>query len=133
MEMGSKIQLHRQPILPLRPLEKPAEKANKTKKDETPSFKEILQSKIFEKSGLKFSKHAQERLISRNINLNESDIVKINNAVDKAAEKGVRDSLILFNEVAFVISIKNRTVITAVDGENLKENVFTNIDGAVII
>lgn len=133
MKMGSKIQLHRQPILPLRPLEKPAEEANKTKKDKTPSFKEILQSKIFEKSGLKFSKHAQERLISRNINLNETDIIKINNAVDRAAEKGVRDSLILFNEVAFVISIKNRTVITAVDGENLKENVFTNIDGAVII
>ncbi|NLU10275.1 MAG: flagellar protein, partial [Tepidanaerobacter acetatoxydans] len=57
----------------------------------------------------------------------------INNAVDKAEQKGVRESLILMNDMAFVVSIKNRTVITAMNGDSVKENVFTNIDGAVIL
>ncbi len=69
----------------------------------------------------------------RNIGLEPQQLAKLNQAVEKAAQKGARESLVLMNDVAFIVSIKNRTVVTAVDGQNLKENVFTNIDSAVIV
>ncbi|MDR1702349.1 MAG: flagellar protein [Sporomusaceae bacterium] len=95
------------------------------------AFKTILET---ETTKLKFSKHALERLQDRDIQLDETQLAKLYQAVDKAAKKGARDSLILFREnLALVVSVKNRTVITAMDGESLKENVFTNIDSAVII
>lgn len=132
--MDNKIRWQPQPIIPPKTTGKqlPVE-SEKTKSAKTTKFQGILKDKILEEKALKFSKHAQQRIRSRNIIINESDILKINKAVDKAAEKGVKDSLILFENIAFVVSVKNRIVITAVDGENLKENVFTNIDGAVII
>ncbi|HEX3047301.1 MAG TPA: flagellar biosynthesis protein, partial [Bacillota bacterium] len=57
----------------------------------------------------------------------------LRDAVNKAEAKGARESLILMDQMALVVSIKNRTVITAVDNESLKDNVFTNIDSAVIV
>lgn len=96
------------------------------------TFEKILQQKIDQK-GLKISNHAQMRMNMRNIHLNQEQMAKLNNAVERAAQKGVRESLILMNDLAFVVSIRNRTVITAVDGPSIKENVFTNIDGAVIV
>lgn len=82
---------------------------------------------------LKFSAHAQARMKLRNINLSPEDIARLNQVVDKAQAKGAKESLILMNDLALVVSIKNRTVITAVDGANIKENIFTNIDSAVIV
>ncbi len=82
---------------------------------------------------LKFSHHAQNRLESRNIQLSESDVKSLSDAVDRANEKGSQDSLLLMKNVAFIVNVKNRTVVTAVDGENLNDNVFTNIDSAVLI
>lgn len=82
---------------------------------------------------LKFSAHAQARLAARNIYITPADMERLKNAVDKAAAKGARESLILVGNVAYVVSVKNRTVVTAVDGESMKENVFTNIDSAVIV
>ena len=70
---------------------------------------------------------------SRNITLNNEEIVKLNEAIKKAEEKGVNDALILMGDTAFIASIKNKTIITTVNKEMLKENVFTNIDGAVVI
>lgn len=96
-------------------------------------FDSILQKELFNKTELKFSKHALERLESRNIKLSKEDISKINEAVNKAAAKGVKEALIIMGETALVTSIKNKTVITAATEETLKNNVFTNIDGAVII
>ena len=96
---------------------------------EGPSFRELLDSATGE---LKFSKHAQKRLASRNIELTPNDMEKISNAVDVARKKGARDSLVLMGDLALVVSIKNNTVITAVDENSSKENVFTNIDSAVI-
>jgi len=81
---------------------------------------------------LRFSKHAQKRLASRNIELTSGDLAKIEQAVDTARRKGGRDSLVLMGDLALVVSIKNNTVITAVDENSSKENVFTNIDSAVI-
>jgi len=82
---------------------------------------------------LKFSAHAKSRLVSRGIDLNPEDLVKLQQAVDKAGQKGSRESLILSDKGAFVVSVKNNTVITAVDKESLKDNVFTNIDSTVWI
>lgn len=82
---------------------------------------------------LKFSAHAQARMKLRNINLSDEDIARLNQVVEKAQAKGAKESLILMNDLALVVSIKNRTVITAVDGANIKENIFTNIDSAVIV
>ncbi len=82
---------------------------------------------------LKFSQHAQDRLAQRKMNLSDGDVAKIADAVDKAATKGSRESLVLLDNMALVVSITNRTVITAVDKDKMKENVFTNIDSAIIV
>ena len=82
---------------------------------------------------LKFSAHAQQRLESRNIRLTSDDVAKMNAMADKAAAKGAKQSLFMMRDVAMVVSITNRTVITAVDQSSMKENVFTNIDSAAII
>jgi flagellar operon protein len=82
---------------------------------------------------LRFSAHAMQRLQSRNISLTSDDVTKMNAMADKAAAKGAKNSLFIVRDVAMVVSIKNRTVITAVDSDSMKDNVFTNIDSAAII
>lgn len=94
-------------------------------------FGQILDKKINE--SIKFSSHAQERMRARNIELSDADMSKLVEAVGKARDKGSRDSLILMSDMALVVSVKNNTVITALDGQNLKDNIFTNIDSAVIV
>lgn len=96
-------------------------------------FSEILQRKLAGVKDLKFSAHAQERLRLRNIEITPQHIDRIREAVDLAATKGARESLVLIDRIAFIVSIKNRTVITAIDEESIKGNVFTNIDSAVIM
>jgi flagellar operon protein len=81
---------------------------------------------------LKFSAHAQTRLQSRSIPFGPEEVARLEAAVGKAQAKGSRESLVLMDGVALVVSVKNRTVITAVDAASLKDNVFTNIDSAVI-
>ncbi len=95
-------------------------------------FRDVLQSTT-QTGGLKFSAHAMQRLASRNITLTQDDVNRMNAMADKAAAKGAKQSLFMMNDVAMVVSIKNRTVITAVDADSMKENVFTNIDSAAII
>jgi flagellar operon protein len=97
------------------------------------SFKDMFSRELANSRELYFSKHAQERLYSRGISLAEETVNKIADAVDKADQKGSRETLILTDEAALVVSIKNRTVITAFDRENLREGVVTAIDSAVII
>lgn len=94
-----------------------------------PSFADALRSASGE---LTFSGHALERLHRRDIALDGARMDRLNAAVDKAAAKGARESVILIDELALVVSIRNRTVITAVDAASRKENVFTNIDSVVI-
>lgn len=94
------------------------------------SFQQMLSDKL---NNLEFSQHAQERMKSRNIQLSAKEMQQLSDTVDKMAQKGARESLIYLNDAAFVISVKNRTVITAMDGASAKENIFTNIDSAVII
>lgn len=94
-----------------------------------PSFKDIFNREVRE---LKFSAHARTRIDSRDIPLTEKDMKKLESAVDKAEEKGAKESLVLLGDMAFIVSVRNRTVITAVGSGNMKDNVFTNIDSAVI-
>jgi flagellar operon protein len=100
-----------------------------------PSFRSVLeqQQRVTGAQPLKFSAHAMQRLQSRNIHLSNDDMARMNAMADKAAEKGAKQSLFMLRDVAMVVSIKNRTVITAVDGDSMRENVFTNIDSAAII
>lgn len=90
-------------------------------------FNEILQDQ------LKVSGHARTRLESRSIQLGQKEWERVLRGVDKAAQKGAKDSLVMLDDIALVVSVKNRTVITAVDRQNLTDNVFTNIDSAVIV
>lgn len=96
-------------------------------------FSEILKNTQAsgETSELKFSKHANERLASRNIDLTDEQLERLESGAKKAGEKGINESLVMVDNLAFIVNIKNNTVITAVnDGE---DKVFTNIDGAVIM
>ena len=120
-----------QPIIPVGP-SKDGGKPQKAGQPVQTSFKDVLENQITTGS-LKFSAHAQQRLASRNIQLTPADVAKIKNAVDQAALKGAKDSLIMMDNMAFVVSVKNRIVVTAVDDARMKEHVFTNIDSAVII
>ena len=96
-------------------------------------FDSLLQSTVDKGQGLKFSAHAKERLGLRNITLSSDDLNRMNDAVNKAASKGARQSLLVMDDQAFIVSVPNRTVITALDSGSMKENVFTNIDSAVIV
>ncbi len=118
------------------PAVKPGEKrnANTGKANSAGAeFKHLMEKALDRKSELKISSHALKRLGQRNIDLTEKDIKNLETAVDKAEAKGARESLLLYKEMAFVASIRNRTIITAVGQRDSKENVFTNIDSAVII
>jgi flagellar operon protein len=85
------------------------------------------------KQPLKFSGHASQRLQDRKITLDQATMAKVNEAVDKAEAKGVEDTLVITKDAALIVSVKNRTVITALDRNSLSGNVFTNIDGAVVV
>ncbi len=98
------------------------------------SFAAALQSKIEEKQGVEFTKHAIQRLSERSIDITEGDMLeRLNKGVGIAADKGSSETLVLVGENAFVVSVKNNKVITTVPKEELKGNIFTNIDSTVII
>lgn len=96
------------------------------------SFSEVL-NQIEKKDEIKFSKHATNRLATRNIQLTDADLGRINSAVSKASLKGIKEALILMDNKVFIASVQNKTIITASTEDELKDNVFTNIDGAVIV
>lgn len=121
------------PILPIGKPVPSARTPGKESADSAKSFDSVLQEELFKQTEIKFSKHAMERLQARNISLSKDDIGRINSAVNKAAEKGVKETLIIMGNAAFIASVRNKTIITAATEDNLKNNVFTNIDGAVII
>ena len=108
------------------------------KKNETPqnnSFEEMLvkASERTVSNEVMFSKHANERLASRNINLNDEQMMRLYSGIEQAKEKRINESLVMMDNLAFIVNIKNNTVITAMDQNANDSNVFTNIDGAVIV
>ena len=101
------------------------------------SFEEILHKQQVQKQqsaeNVKFSKHAANRLNDRNIELTDKQLERLNDGTKKAGQKGIRDSLVLVDQLAFIVNTKSNTVITAMDQTEADENIYTNIDGAVII
>lgn len=97
------------------------------------SFGQLWQETLQKQEAVKFSAHALQRLQERQITLGESELAKINQAVSAAEKKGARSSLLLYDDLALVASVKNKTIITALGGEDMRAHVFTNIDSAVII
>ncbi|MEI6205708.1 MAG: TIGR02530 family flagellar biosynthesis protein [Desulfuromonadales bacterium] len=95
-------------------------------------FARVLDQKL-PSQGVKFSQHAQDRLRARNITFSANDIASLEGAVNSVAQKGCKESLVMMGDSALVVSVKNRTVVTAMDRSQMKGNVFTNIDSAVII
>lgn len=102
---------------------------NDTNTNDNKTFKEILEKKS--QSSVMFSKHASMRLNSRNLELSSSQIKRVEDGIKRAEEKGIKDSLVLVDNIALLVNIKNKTVVTAID--NNSEKIYTNIDGAVIV
>ncbi len=111
-----------QPIMP-----QSGEQARKPQQPKV-SFEDVLAKS----QQVKFSGHAQQMIDRREIQLSPGRMERLNDAVKVAEQKGSRDSLIMVDDLALVVSIKNKTVITAVDQPHMKGKVFTNIDSAVI-
>jgi flagellar operon protein len=107
----------------------PGGTANRTAPVKGPSFAEVLARQT---AAPTFSRHALDRLRQRGIDVGEPTIERLSGGIARAAGKGSRDSVIFIDGTAFVVSVKNNTVITAVPAERMREHVFTNIDSAVI-
>lgn len=108
-----------------------------TKSPEQADFQDILRQKTglaeAEEETLKFSKHAGARLADRQIHLTAEQLDRLEKGTKKADEKGIQESLMIMDNLSFIVNIKHRTVITAMDHSGSEENVYTNIDGAVIV
>jgi flagellar operon protein len=96
-----------------------------------PSFADVLRDTTGTQP-VQFSKHAVQRLERRNLAVDPASLQRLQDGVDRAAGKGARDAVVLVDDTAFVVSVRNRTVITAVGRDQMKDHVFTNIDSAVI-
>jgi len=115
--------------------------AERLKQTQTPSqsqgstsFDELLRKQQSQSAQeVKFSAHAQVRMQERSIVMTTEDNLKLKEAIHRIAEKGGNESLVLMDDLAFVVSVPNQTVITAMDSDSLRDNVFTNIDSAIVI
>ena len=96
-----------------------------------PSFADVLRGTAGAQP-VQFSKHAVQRLERRNLAVDTTSMQRLQDGVDRAAGKGARDAVVLVDDTAFVVSVRNRTVITAVGKDQMTDHVFTNIDSAVI-
>lgn len=94
-------------------------------------FKSIFEEELVSNYNIQFSKHANMRLNDRNINFSSEQLKRVENGINNAKKKGINDSLVLVDNIALVVNVDSRTVITALNNE--QKNVFTNIDGAVIV
>ncbi|MDD3429677.1 MAG: flagellar protein [Oscillospiraceae bacterium] len=97
------------------------------------SFKDLLAQQLSQNSNVQFSKHAVSRVIERGIELTGEGLERLNEGVKIAQQKGLNDTLILIDRTAFIVNAQNNKVITTVSENDLKGNVFTNIDGTVIV
>jgi len=113
---------------------KDSARTNVSIQSDTRSFKDILNGKLEDNrvNDVKFSKHAINRLESRNISLTDIQMNRLSDGTRRAGEKGIKESLVLVDELAFIVNTENNTVVTAMNQTNNDENIFTNIDGAVI-
>lgn len=120
---------------PVAPVPEPPVSRPETKREgnsTSPAFKEILAQQL-QPGELQFSSHCLKRLEQNDITLDSEQVNKLKDAVQRAETKGSRDSCIVMDDMAFIVNVVNRTVVTVVEGERMKDNVFTNIDSAVIV
>ena len=114
-------------------LKKPVKNGINTN-DKGLTFEEIWKEKTENlDEGLRFSKHATNRLADRSITLSNNQLDRLTEGARRAGEKGIRESLVMVDQLAFIVNVPNHTVITAMDQTETNENIFTNIDGAVIM
>ena len=99
----------------------------------TPSFADALQQELNKADGVKFSKHAIERIRDRGVEMTPKMMDSLNQAVNKARAKGCKDIAVIGEKNAFIVSVQNNTVITTMNALEMRENIFTNIDSAVLI
>ena len=104
-------------------------KVDNGKKD----FSTILNEEIQKNQSLQFSKHSKERIQQRGINVTDSLLQQLNNAADNARIKGAKDVVMISKDAAFIVNIPNNVVVTAINGSEMKNNIFTNIDSAVLL
>lgn len=97
------------------------------------SFETALNEALVEPKPVRFSRHAEERIRTRGIALSPADITRLGQAVDEAANRGAKDSLVLSGSLAYVVNVPSRTVVTALYGNETRGHVFTQIDSAVVI
>ncbi len=97
------------------------------------SFQDILERAAGLDREVRFSKHASNRLSTRNIELTDGQMERLQEGTKKAQAKGIKDSLVLVDSLAFIVNVPSSTVVTAMEQSEAQENIFTNIDGAVII
>ncbi len=123
-----KLHIHRipsQPLIhqgqPLKPVQSPKQAFIQHLHEATQKFE------------LKVSKHASERLLERNIHITDVEWEKVTEKVAEAKSKGIKDSLVLMDQAALIVSAKNATVITAMDRSEAKDQLFTNIDGTIVL
>ncbi len=107
--------------------EQPSKTASAPRPVQGPSFMETLENV----QGVRFSSHAQKRLQSREINLNSDNVSRLSDAIDKAEKRGGKSSLVMVDDLAFIVNVQNRTVVTALDANQRGEGVFTQIDSVV--
>jgi len=120
------------PIARIDPVGAPGQPASSGTKPAGTSFGDVLADRLAGAGQLRFSGHALDRIKRRGIELDQTSLGRLQDGVARVAAKGARDSLVLVDGTAFVVSVPSRTVITAVDQEHMREHVFTNIDSAVI-
>ena len=96
------------------------------------SFQKVFEQKRQIQEGLHFSKHASGRLLDRGIQISDDQMERLYEGVKKAQMKGISDSLVIVDELAFIVNVPNQTVVTAMTGMDAQDKVFTNINGAVI-
>ncbi|MDR3295263.1 MAG: hypothetical protein LBT26_05495 [Clostridiales Family XIII bacterium] len=95
------------------------------------SFRELLNRQL--EKDVSFSKHAGQRAAERNIEIGQGDLDRLSDACDRASQKGIRDALIVMNDSAFIVNAGSKIVVTVVDKNEMKDNIFTNIEGAVFL
>ncbi len=97
------------------------------------SFQSVLNKELEQSQELKFSKHANDRLVSRDITLDTKQIERLQKGVNNARDKGIKESLMVMDNISLIVNVENSTVVTALDSNESREHVFTNIDGAVLL
>ena len=109
---------------------------NKLKNGQVSEFKELLNKEVTQQqipNGIRLSSHAAKRLSERNMQVDKNEFFKLKGAIDKLKTKGGQDSLVITEQGAYIIDVKNNTIVTAIDKDSMNENVFTKIDSTIFV